>query len=124
MPLPDEDVLLIRKWAERVAGEPAAVRWVVPAGMVPPGRVVSAPGELGALFADGTLTAGLVEHAAVWLWLRDGLTWRGQGPAVQDALRQALAEPLDGIVEPAGGDVLKRVAEDVLGGTVGRLRLV
>ncbi|MFZ0832285.1 MAG: NifU family protein [Mycobacterium sp.] len=104
--------------AERVAGEPAAVRWVVPAGLVP-GRVVSAPGELGALFADGTLTAGLVEHAAVWLWLRDGLTWREHGRAVQDALRRALAEPRDWVIEPAPGEVLERVAEDVLGGTVG-----
>ena len=105
--------------AERVAREPFAVRWVVPAGIVQPGRVVSAPGELGGLFADGTLTAGLVEHAAVWLWLRDGLTWRDQGPAVQAALRDALDQPRDWIVEPAGGEVLERVTADVLDGVVG-----
>ena len=104
---------------ERVAGEPAAVRWVVPAGIVPSGRVVSAPGRLGGLLADGTLTAALAEHAAVWLWLRDGLTWREHGRAIGAALRQALAEPRDWVVEPAPAEVLSRVTADVLDGSVG-----
>jgi len=104
---------------ERVAGEPSAVRWVVPPGIVPSGRVVSAPGRLGRLFDDGTVTAGLVEHAAVWLWLHDGLTWREEGRPVAAALREALAEPRDWIIEPARGEVLERVTADVLGGAFG-----
>ena len=47
---------MIALHAERVAGEPAAVRWVVPPGSLPPGRIRTAPGELGMLFDDGTLS--------------------------------------------------------------------
>jgi predicted secreted protein len=53
--------VVIALHAERVTSEPLAVRWVAATDGVPPGRVVSAPGELGRRFADGTLTAGLVE---------------------------------------------------------------
>jgi len=105
--------------AERVTGEPGATRWVVPPTSVPPGRVGHAPGELGRLFADGTLTAGPVEHAAVWLWLRDGLSWREQGAAVSAALRHARAEPDGWVIEPAPGELLERVTADLLDGSVG-----
>ena len=111
--------VVIALHAERVAGEPAAVRWVVPPGSLPPGRIRTAPGELGALFDDGTLTGGLVEHGAVWLWLRDGLSWRERGRAVEAALREALGEPADWVVEPAPGEVLMRVMADLIDGSVG-----
>ena len=111
--------VVIALHAERVPGEPHAVRWVAATDGVPAGRVVSAPGDLGARFADGTLAAGLVEHTAVWLWLRDGLSWRDEGPAIQAALRAALAEPFGWAIQPAAGEILERVTADLLDGSVG-----
>jgi Fe-S cluster biogenesis protein NfuA len=105
--------------AERVSGEPSAVRWAVRPAGVPRGRVLAAPGELGRMFGDGTLTAGLVEDTAVWLWLGDGLSWRTHGPAIQAALREALLSPGQWVVEPAAGEVLERITADVLAGSVG-----
>lgn len=110
---------MIALHAERVSGEPQAVRWVVRTEGVAVGRVMSAPGELGRLFADGTLTAGLVEPTGVWLWLRDGMSWRSTGSAVSGALRAALAAPDEWVIEPAPGDVLERVVTDLLDGSVG-----
>ena len=110
---------MIALHAERVADEPCVVRWVVPPGSLPPGRIRTAPGALGVLFADGTLTVGLVEHSAVWLWLREGLAWRRQGRPVEAALRDALGEPAGWVVEPAPGEVLMRVLGDLIDGSVG-----
>ena len=111
--------MVIALHAERVPGEPRAVRWVAATDGVPAGRVVNAPGDLGRRFADGTLSAGLVERTAVWLWLRDGLSWRDEGPAVSAALRAALAEPQGWVVEPAPGEILERVTLDLIDGSVG-----
>lgn len=105
--------------AERVAGDPHAVRWVVPAGSLPIGRVWRAPGRLGVLFHNGTLTVGLVEGTAVWLWLREDLAWTGHGTAVQAALREALTKPDEWSIEAAPGEVLHLVTIDLLDGTVG-----
>ena len=105
--------------AERVAADPHAVRWVVPTGSLPVGRVRRAPGRLGELFTDGSLTAGLVEGTAVWLWLREDLAWTGHGTAVQAALREALADPDHWSIEAAPGAVLHLVTSDLLNGTVG-----
>jgi Fe/S biogenesis protein NfuA len=105
--------------AERVTGEPSAVRWVIPPGLVAPGRIRRAPHALGQLFIDGTLTAGMAEHTALWLWLRDGLSWRGMGAAVDRALRDALQSPADWDIQPAPGEVLERVTADLLDGSVG-----
>ena len=105
--------------AERVVGDEHAVRWVVPPGSLPVGRVRSAPGRLGELLADGTLGDALVEHTAVWLWVRDEGSWASLGATVQSALRAALADPGDWAVDPAPGDVLARVTTDLLSGSVG-----
>lgn len=105
--------------AERVTGEPQAVRWVVPAGRVAAGRIAKAPGRLGELLADGTLSDGLVEHAAVWLWLRDGLSWSARGAEVRAALQDALTDPAGWTVESAPGEVLARVTADLLDGSMG-----
>lgn len=110
---------MIALHAERVTGEPSAARWVVQTAGVPVGRVRTAPGDLGRMFDDGILAGGLVEDTAVLLWLRDGLSWRAEGPAVAGALREALRCPADWVVEPAPGEVLERVTADVLEGSVG-----
>jgi len=110
---------MIALHAERVAADPQAVRWVVPAASLPAGRIHSAPGRLGELLADGSLSAGLVESTAVWLWLREDLSWAAHGTAVQAALRDALDAPNNWTVEPAPGEVLARVTTDLLDGSVG-----
>lgn len=105
--------------AERVAGDDRVVRWVVPAGTLPVGRVRSAPGEFGEMLSDGTISGALIEHTAAWLWLRDGLSWATSGRAVQAALRAALADPAGWVVEPAPVEVLEKVTADLLAGSVG-----
>ncbi len=105
--------------AERVAGDDRAVRWVVPAGILTVGRVRWAPARLGEMLSDATLSDALVEHSAVWLWLREGLSWTSEGAAVQSALREALADPAGWMIEPAPGEVLAHVTEDLLSGSVG-----
>lgn len=105
--------------AERVDGDDRVVRWVMPAGTLPHGRVRRAPGALGEILRDGTMSDALVEHTAVWLWLREGLSWSAYGGTVQRALREALAEPGGWEIDPAPGEVLERVTADLLAGTVG-----
>lgn len=105
--------------AERVAGDDRVVRWVIPAGTLPSGRVRRAPGRLGEMFGAGILSGALVETTAVWLWLQDGLTWSAKGNAVQSALREALADPECWEIDPAPGEVLERVTADLLTGSVG-----
>ncbi len=105
--------------AERVVGDDRVVRWVVPAGRLAAGRVRYAPGRLGEMLGDGTLSGALTEHSAVWLWLRDGLSWSRSGAAVQTALREALEDPDGWAVDPAPGEVLERVTTDLLDGAVG-----
>lgn len=105
--------------AERVVGDDQLVRWVVPAGLVPVGRVRQAPGRLGQMLCDATFSDALTERTAVWLWLRDGLSWSTYGATVQSALREALADPDGWSVDPAPGAVLERVTADLLAGSVG-----
>lgn len=102
-----------------MAGEPQAVRWVVPAGRLPAGRIRSMPGRLGELLANGTLSEGLTEDGAVWLWLRDGLSWSSAGAQVRAALQDALADPTAWVVDAAPGEVLEKVTADLLDGPVG-----
>ncbi len=104
---------------ERVAGDPQVVRWVVPAGLLPVGRVRRAPGVLGDMLGEGTLSEVLTEHAAVWIWLPDGSSWAAVGRRVQSALREALEDPGAWTIDPAPGEVLHRVVADVLDGSVG-----
>ena len=105
--------------AERVTGDDRVVRWVMPAGTLPVGRVRRAPGRLGRMLDDGTLAGGLVEHTAVWLWLREDLVWPAWGSAVQTALREALADPAGWQIDPCPGEILESVTADVLAGPVG-----
>jgi Fe/S biogenesis protein NfuA len=105
--------------AERVAADDRAVRWVVPAGTLPTGRVRRAPGHFGEMLCDGTISDALVEHSAVWLWPGEGLSWSELGAAVQSALREALADPGAWTVQPAPGEVLEHVTADLLAGSVG-----
>ena len=78
---------------EAVDGDPATLRWVVPAGLLGMvGPVGHAPAPLESLRAAGTLRAIVAEPAAVRLTLAEGLTWRAEGARVRTALQEALAE--------------------------------
>lgn len=103
---------------EPVAGHDDELRWVVPAGILPLGRVVAAPGRLGELIADGVLVEALAERAAVWLRLADG-SWRTLGAEVRTALQEALLDPAGWEVTDTDDEGLRRVVDDVLGSTVG-----
>jgi Fe/S biogenesis protein NfuA len=105
--------------AERVAGDDRVVRFVVPAGLLPTGRVRRAPGRLGDMLSEGTFSDALTENSAVWLWLREGVSWSTAGTSVQSALREALGDPQGWTVEPAPGEVLEHVTADLLAGPVG-----
>ena len=105
--------------AERVAADDRVVRWVVPAGTLPVGRIRQAPGRFGEMLSGATISDALTEHTAVWLWLREDLSWVQFGAAVQSALRDALADPDGWVVEPAPGEVLEHVTADLLAGSVG-----
>jgi Fe/S biogenesis protein NfuA len=103
---------------EQVAGDPRALAWNVPEEPLPVGRLVAAPGALGQLLSDGTLSDGLVGRGLVWLWLADGRSWRAEGGRVREALQTALLEPGAWDVVPAGAEVLTRVTEYVLTGSL------
>lgn len=105
--------------AERVNGDPDVVRWVVPAGRLPVGRLRIAPGALGEMLRAGTFSDALIEHGAVWLWLREGQSWSSLGAKVRTALVSALEDPAGWRSDPAPGEVLERVTTDLLDGSVG-----
>lgn len=105
---------------EPVAGEPDVVRWVLPAGTLPTGRLLRAPGRLGAMLDDETIGEGLVEHTALWLRLCADLSWSVRGGEVRSALQEALVgAPRGWVVVPAADEVVTRVAADVLAGPAG-----
>lgn len=105
--------------AERVAGDDRVVRWVMPGGTLPVGRVHKAPGRLGDMLATAVITDALVEYTAVWLWLGEDESWSQHGGTVHAALREALAVPDAWEIEAAPGEVLERVTTDLLEGSVG-----
>lgn len=86
---------------EAVAGQPQAVRWIVPHEL-PLGQVQNAPGTVGPLLTYGVVTQAIIEPGAVCMWLAEGHTWLDLGPRIRGALGDALA--LDGwqIAEASG----------------------
>lgn len=79
---------------ETVEGDPATLRWVVPPGRVPfVGTVSAAPGALGDLLTDATITGVNCERAGVLITIAAGRSWRLDGERVRSALREALADP-------------------------------
>lgn len=104
---------------ERVGDDDRAVRWATTGVALPTGRVVQAPGRLGEMLSDATFSDALTEPTAVWLWLREGLSWAGCGNDVRAALRDALTDPGGWVVDPAPGEVLEHVTADLLTGSVG-----
>lgn len=106
-------------------GDPATVRWRVPAGLLPfVGPVEAAPDSLGILHDAGVLAALVVEPDAVVTSLRDADAWRSHGAEVRGALHEALAQPARW--RPGGHarkvapvERIRAAAEAVLAGPVG-----
>lgn len=98
------------------------VRWVVPVGVLPVvGAIHAAPGEFGALLADGMLAEVAVESQAVVVRLADGASWGEHGARVRDALAGALARPHEWrpALPVTPDDVLRAALTDLLDGSVG-----
>lgn len=98
-------------------GERDVVRWVLPAGLLPvDGAVTTAPGALGRMLDDGTLTEVRVEAGAL-LARSGGTSWRTLGDPVRSALQESLAAPDGWVVGDgaAAADVLHpREPDDAL----------
>ncbi|MEU5093576.1 NifU family protein [Streptomyces sp. NPDC020996] len=110
---------------QTVPGEPARLRWIVPAGALPcAGPMAAVPAPLEALLADGTLSRIAVEPSAVVTDLAEGRSWSREGARVRSALHAALDDPA-GWTPAADGDgsyadtAACAAARDVLAGPVG-----
>lgn len=107
---------------EAVPGEPALMRWVVPAGtFARAGRVLRAPDTFGTMLASGAVVASVEpDRGAVLLRLREGASWRDAGAKVRTALQAALAEretwEIDDTPAPDLDARLRSAADDVLAG--------
>lgn len=83
---------------EAVPGDPATVRWIVPAGLLGMvGPVGRCPAPLAALREDGDVRAIVAEPAALRLTLAPGRSWRADGARIRAALVDALGQLRDGI---------------------------
>ncbi|GAB49879.1 NifU family protein [Mobilicoccus pelagius] len=79
---------------EAVEGDPSALRWVVPPGLLTArGRVTSAPPPLDAFLAGGDVAEVEAASDAVTIRLAPGRSWRELGPRVRTALGEALRDP-------------------------------
>ncbi|WP_148616450.1 NifU family protein [Nocardioides rubriscoriae] len=107
---------------EPVAGDPTAVRWVMPAGTLPfVGAPAALPPELQTLVDDGTVTRVEVEPDAVRVAIAAGRSWRVVGGRVRSALVAALGDA-SAWRGPGGADrddVLRMAVEQVIAGDVG-----
>lgn len=121
--------------AEAVPGDPATLRWRVPAGALPlVGPVGACPEPLEALRADGLLTAVEARTDALLLTLAPGRSWSAEGSRVRGALQEALAlqaaahadgrpdlfaPPADDTSGTTASARLRAAVETVLAGEVG-----
>lgn len=82
---------------EVVPGDPATVRWIVPAGLLGMvGPVGRCPAPLAALREEGDVRAIAAEPAALRLTLAPGRSWRADGARIRAALVDALGQLRDG----------------------------
>lgn len=108
---------------EAVDGDPAALRWVMPAGTLPfVGAPARLPTVVRSLVEDGTIVALVVEPVAIVARLAAGASWRAAAPRVRAALSQGLADAgAWAAYDPSSGpdDVLRAAVGEVLAGEVG-----
>ena len=104
---------------EVLPDDPTGLRWVLPAGLPGTGRLLAAPGEFGALLADGRIVRAMAEPRALWIWQPPELDWSQTGAGVRDALIGALADPAGWSFEAAEDELLELVTRDVITRTLG-----
>ncbi|GAB06801.1 NifU family protein [Gordonia amarae] len=105
---------------------PGQIRWIIPPGILTVRGTVRAPGELGRMQADGTLTAITVGARSVVL-TAEPAAWPRIGKTVRTALTAALRTPADWHAgTPAGdgsgghgNDTIAEVAREVIDGRLG-----
>ncbi|WP_420174380.1 NifU family protein [Luteococcus sp. OSA5] len=99
-----------------VRDDPRALRWRVLDAELPGGRLVAAPGELGRLLGDGTITTARVEPCAVQLHLANGRSWQADGDAVRHALALSLPQWHHWTIDVDEDRALHEIAHDVITG--------
>lgn len=103
--------------AETIPDAPQAVRWVLPAALIPGrGDVIAAPEPLATLLNEGLVTLRC-EASGIVVNLKEGESWRDWSEKVRQGLLTALAGP--GQWRTAGTADLRTVVEEVLAGEVG-----
>jgi Fe-S cluster biogenesis protein NfuA len=101
--------------------DPRQLRFVVPAGnLPPPGVVRAAPDTLADWLRRGVIEKVVVGDRAVLITLCDGRTWRDIGDEIRGALAAALTEP-GWRVEPSSDsdDQLAGLVRELLDGQLG-----
>lgn len=111
---------------EAVPGDEAALRWIVPAGVLTrPGRVVDAPGTPGTLLRDPAVIEAAVEPGgSLLIRFRSRADLVRLGPPLRTALPRALAAAaawtITALAASPERDALIRAAADaVLAGSLG-----
>ena len=101
---------------------PQQLRFVVPAGNLPPrGTVRQAPDVLGVWLDRGVIAEALVRDADVLITLSTGKTWREFGDDIRDALGDALLDREGWQIDPPtdGDERLAEIVKDLLAGQIG-----
>ncbi len=100
---------------ERVPGDPATLRWVLPEG-APVAFFPEQGGPLSDLLAQGTLRRVTTEPGALLTCLGEGRHWREDGAAVRAAVIATVRDP-----QPVTHDdpALRRAVLEVLEGSPG-----
>lgn len=105
--------------AEPMAEPADGMRWVLPDVRLPVGRLLRAPGELGALLVEGPLEEAWCEPHALQVRLRPQGSWRQCGDAVRTAVRTAVADLDQWHTDGDRDTTLRSIVADVLAGPVG-----
>lgn len=101
---------------------PQRLRWVVRLGNRPPGGTVrQAPGRLGGWLDRAVINEMVIRGADVLITLSAANSWREIGDEIQDALEQALQDPVGWRVDiPTDRNAgLAEAARELLDGQIG-----
>ena len=105
--------------AEPMAATPEVMRWVLPTMHLPVGRLLAAPGRLGALLDEELIERAWCEPHSVNVRLRAGASWRQHGATVRIALQEAVVDVALWHTDDDRDTILRTVLGDVLAGPVG-----
>ncbi|MGV0627502.1 NifU family protein [Mycolicibacter minnesotensis] len=103
--------------------DPQRLQWVVTCDRMPTGgQVQHAPGPLGALQDDGTISEMTVDGTQVTITLSPHQHWRARGEEIRVALEKALGEPAHWQIDTTGRTAdLTQAVRELLSGPIGEL---